>query len=392
MSWGFVRSKINIPRVVAALRYRDVEQAAAWLCRAFAFEPHSSTVDDDGRVEAIQLTHGDSLIMLLLVGTSELDLLMKQPDELGGAATQSCYIVVGDIDAHFGRAKVAGAEMIGEVKSFESGGGGYTCRDLEGHIWNFGTYDPWVAAPGASGPTSRTHRATKRLSRPAFFGALVGVAGVAAVTGWGLQSLTSLNADRLRLDLAAAKDSADRAEARASSQARELEQERGANVALEKDARLAREQLAQERAARKPLERSLRQRDAKNAEQLRARTAAEKAAATAEERAGSERRAREAAERSAATAQKDLVLAKAALAKVERAAQDSAERLAQERSLREAAEQAAKDAASTPARGVDPPSEGAAPSKKPGAQGPTARKAANSSAVRPVPPMPSLVP
>jgi len=20
---------------------------------------------------------------------------------------------------------------------------GFTCRDLEGHIWNFGTYDPW---------------------------------------------------------------------------------------------------------------------------------------------------------------------------------------------------------------------------------------------------------
>ena len=24
------------------------------------------------------------------------------------------------------------------------GGRGFTCRDLRGHIWNVGTYDPWV--------------------------------------------------------------------------------------------------------------------------------------------------------------------------------------------------------------------------------------------------------
>ncbi|HZF33304.1 MAG TPA: glyoxalase, partial [Candidatus Angelobacter sp.] len=24
------------------------------------------------------------------------------------------------------------------------GGRGYSCRDPEGHLWNFGTYDPWA--------------------------------------------------------------------------------------------------------------------------------------------------------------------------------------------------------------------------------------------------------
>jgi uncharacterized glyoxalase superfamily protein PhnB len=24
------------------------------------------------------------------------------------------------------------------------GGRAFTCRDLEGHLWNIGTYDPWA--------------------------------------------------------------------------------------------------------------------------------------------------------------------------------------------------------------------------------------------------------
>ena len=32
------------------------------------------------------------------------------------------------------------------IKDEDYGGRGYSCRDSEGHIWRFGTYDPWVAA------------------------------------------------------------------------------------------------------------------------------------------------------------------------------------------------------------------------------------------------------
>ena len=31
------------------------------------------------------------------------------------------------------------------LKTEGYGGRGYSCRDPEGHIWNFGTYDPWLA-------------------------------------------------------------------------------------------------------------------------------------------------------------------------------------------------------------------------------------------------------
>ena len=30
-----------------------------------------------------------------------------------------------------------------EIKDEDYGGRGFACHDLEGHLWGFGTYDPW---------------------------------------------------------------------------------------------------------------------------------------------------------------------------------------------------------------------------------------------------------
>ncbi|MEP7097563.1 MAG: glyoxalase, partial [Dokdonella sp.] len=32
-----------------------------------------------------------------------------------------------------------------ELETKEYGGTGYSCRDPEGHLWWFGSYDPWKA-------------------------------------------------------------------------------------------------------------------------------------------------------------------------------------------------------------------------------------------------------
>ena len=69
--------------------------------------------------------------------------LTRQPDEIGGAETQSAYLVVVDADAVYARAKAAGAKILIDIKDEDYGGRGFTCADPEGHIWNFGTYDPW---------------------------------------------------------------------------------------------------------------------------------------------------------------------------------------------------------------------------------------------------------
>jgi uncharacterized glyoxalase superfamily protein PhnB len=68
---------------------------------------------------------------------------MKSPHDAGGA-TQSIYLVVADADAHHAQAKAAGAEIVIPLVTQDYGGRDYTCRDIEGHIWTFGTYDPWA--------------------------------------------------------------------------------------------------------------------------------------------------------------------------------------------------------------------------------------------------------
>jgi uncharacterized glyoxalase superfamily protein PhnB len=95
---------------------------------------------------AAQLSFGNGMIMLGSVVASEFGRLMKQPDEIGGAETQTPYVIVSDADQVCTRAKAAGAKIVLDIKDEDYGGRGFTCRDPEGHTWNFGTYDPWEIA------------------------------------------------------------------------------------------------------------------------------------------------------------------------------------------------------------------------------------------------------
>jgi uncharacterized glyoxalase superfamily protein PhnB len=101
--------------------------------------------NEDGTIAHAQLSFGNGMIMLGSVRKIETGFLlfMKQPDEIGGAETQSAYMVVSNADAIYERAKAAGAEIIIEIKDEDYGKRGFSCRDLEGHLWSFGTYDPW---------------------------------------------------------------------------------------------------------------------------------------------------------------------------------------------------------------------------------------------------------
>jgi uncharacterized glyoxalase superfamily protein PhnB len=92
-----------------------------------------------------QLSFGNGMIMLGSVLQTEFGQLMKQPDEISGAETQSAYVIVTDADALYSRAKGGGAKIVLDIKDEDYGGRGFSCRDLEGHLWSFGTYDPWEA-------------------------------------------------------------------------------------------------------------------------------------------------------------------------------------------------------------------------------------------------------
>jgi uncharacterized glyoxalase superfamily protein PhnB len=136
-------SKNSGSTVVPVLRYRNLPAAVDWLCKAFGFARHRVTVANDGSIQFAQLTLGDGMVMVGAVGASAFDKLLRQPDEVGGAETQVCYSFVGDAHAHCARARAAGAEIVFDVTHATSGGRSYSCRDPEGHLWNFGTYSPW---------------------------------------------------------------------------------------------------------------------------------------------------------------------------------------------------------------------------------------------------------
>nr|WP_300309201.1 VOC family protein [Halomonas sp.] len=130
-------------RIIPTLRYQDAASATEWLCKAFGFERHLVVTDDDGQVEHAQLTLNGDMIMLGPVRDGPFDELQKTPGAVGGVGTQSPYIVVDDVDAHYRRAVDAGAEVMMEPEDQGYGGRLYSCRDPEGHLWNFGSYDPW---------------------------------------------------------------------------------------------------------------------------------------------------------------------------------------------------------------------------------------------------------
>jgi uncharacterized glyoxalase superfamily protein PhnB len=118
-----------------------------WLCTAFGFEKHAVIADDAGRVEHAQLvlpqTQGHGMIMVSPVRDAhDFD---RYQGPAADRATQSSYVVVRDADAHHAHAVESGAKVVLPITD-EHGGRLYSCLDLEGHLWNFGTYDPWQPA------------------------------------------------------------------------------------------------------------------------------------------------------------------------------------------------------------------------------------------------------
>jgi uncharacterized glyoxalase superfamily protein PhnB len=42
--------------------------------------------------------------------------------------------------------------MVLDIRDMDYGGRAFTCRDLEGHLWSIGTYDPWAKTEPTSNP------------------------------------------------------------------------------------------------------------------------------------------------------------------------------------------------------------------------------------------------
>lgn len=129
-------------RIIPTMRYADAPRMIGWLCETFGFERHLVVEDGAGGIAHAQLRFGDAMIMLGSARDDAFGRLQRIPAALGGT-TQSCYVVVADVDAVCDRARAAGARIILEPADQDYGGRLFTCQDPEGHLWNFGSYDPW---------------------------------------------------------------------------------------------------------------------------------------------------------------------------------------------------------------------------------------------------------
>jgi uncharacterized glyoxalase superfamily protein PhnB len=134
-------AKVNI---VPSLRYADAAKAIDWLCDAFGFERQMVVPGENGAIAHAQLGFGNGMLMLGSGGGHDgpFDRLVRPPKDRNEPRPSSIYVIVEDADAHYARARAAGAEIVMELEDPEYGGRAYSCSDLEGNVWTFGTYDP----------------------------------------------------------------------------------------------------------------------------------------------------------------------------------------------------------------------------------------------------------
>ena len=136
--------KQNGSIIIPTIRYKDAPAAIEWLCNAFGFEKHLIVPGENETIAHAQLNFGNAMIMLGSENDNEYGKFIKTPKDLNGINTQAPYIIVEEIDKHYQRAITGGAKIILDLKDEDYGGRGYSCQDPEGHIWNFGSYNPWT--------------------------------------------------------------------------------------------------------------------------------------------------------------------------------------------------------------------------------------------------------
>jgi uncharacterized glyoxalase superfamily protein PhnB len=309
---GAVQARLNLPwraprggiagaPVIPTVRYRNVPAAIQWLCRAFGMQVHRVVNDPSGVPCYAELTIGSGMLIVAPIEETPLGKLMVQPDEIGGVETQVCYLCVANARAHYARAMAAGAAIVLDLEDELNRGRAYSCRDPEGHVWNFGTYDPWEKQ-------QRTHRIPGRGARYARHGlaaalllalALVlmsevvpqpGARAGTAVVGSETRQALVTDEPKLETNGQSAKEAAER----------ETQAQHAALKAAERAAAEARVQLAEARGALEKAERETATARAQLDETRRAKQSAERTAAEAREHLAAAQRAADRARQEAA--------------------------------------------------------------------------------------------
>ena len=121
------------PAIAPYLAYRDAPAAIDFLVEAFGFEEVFRFPMEDGRIGHAELTFRGSTVMLASVYE---ELGFASPRDLAAIHTQ-IQVAVDDVDAHFERARDAGAVVTAEPEDQSYGERMYRAVDPEGHRWIF---------------------------------------------------------------------------------------------------------------------------------------------------------------------------------------------------------------------------------------------------------------
>ena len=137
----------ELPTIVPMLSYEDVARAIDWLTRAFGFREieNERYTEPGGKVSHAEMRLGGGAIMLgspsphyegprRHAESCEAARRWREP----GYVVDGVHVLVEDVDAHFRRAKEAGATILSEPEDQPYQERVYRVEDLDGHRWMFG--------------------------------------------------------------------------------------------------------------------------------------------------------------------------------------------------------------------------------------------------------------
>src|SRR5579863_490304 len=121
--------------IIPYLAYEDAPAALTFLHDAFGFEERYRMAMPDGRIGHAEVALGESVLFLASLWKEVGNM---SPKDLPGIHCQ-IYCQVEDVDAHFRKARDAGATVINEPSDQGHGDRSYRAMDLEGHRLIFGS-------------------------------------------------------------------------------------------------------------------------------------------------------------------------------------------------------------------------------------------------------------
>ncbi len=132
-------------RIIPFIGYEDAGAAIEWLERAFGFtEDRSARHEEDGAITHAELEHHGATIYVSTPREYASPRRLRESSELARRAHDNPWVIDGhfvqvdDLDAHYERARAAGATILREPEEPGIGHRIYSAEDLEGHRWMFG--------------------------------------------------------------------------------------------------------------------------------------------------------------------------------------------------------------------------------------------------------------